>query len=69
MENNNLSVTRFSLRDGEDGVKLRPNRPLILISSTSWTQDEDFSILLDALVKFDRVAQVTHTQYVHITLT
>lgn len=35
-------------------VSLKENRPAIIVSSTSWTPDEDFSILLEAALMYDR---------------
>lgn len=49
-----LSETKPYAAEIEDG------RLKLLVSSTSWTPDEDFSLLLDALVEYSRLAMHSH---------
>ena len=49
-----LSETKPYITEIENG-KLK-----LLVSSTSWTPDEDFSLLLDALVEYSKLAMHSH---------
>lgn len=55
---NELDPSRFmETGKGNDddnfSVRLKAGRPGILVSSTSWTEDEDFSILFEALDQYE----------------
>lgn len=43
-----LSIAKF-FTINDDDISFKANRPGILVSSTSWTEDEDFELLLEAL--------------------
>ncbi|KAK3921419.1 Chitobiosyldiphosphodolichol beta-mannosyltransferase [Frankliniella fusca] len=48
-----LEVTRFTRASSDGQYELRDDRPGLLVSSTSWTEDEDFGLLLYALQKYE----------------
>lgn len=59
-----LCTTRPGGASGK--VTLLPDRPAIIITSTSWTPDEDFGLLMDAMKKYDLAARRANLHLPHV---
>ncbi|CAL8460619.1 g148 [Coccomyxa elongata] len=55
-QEHSLTVCTERLGGAGGRVRLRADRPALIVSSTSWTPDEDFQILLDAAQQYDAQA-------------
>ncbi|XP_017113969.1 chitobiosyldiphosphodolichol beta-mannosyltransferase [Drosophila elegans] len=58
-----LEATALTQKLANGSVQYKPQRQAVLVSSTSWTPDEDFGILLKALQAYEETAQAEPLVY------
>lgn len=51
-------ITMFTEKLPTGEIEMREGRPALLVSSTSWSEDEDFSLLLMALELYDKQTDI-----------
>lgn len=57
---NQTEQTLFTTMSKNGHAALREDRPVLIVSSTSWTADEDFSTMLDAITELDTRTSVRY---------